>query len=91
MNINFLLRLLWSGWFAVGAGVIVVAFIAAWRRRKLTLVQVLVSLLLAPIFCVGAVNVWFFPNLIDGLLAMFILGAVVTALVRAWEKRRTKT
>lgn len=95
MKLVFFIRLLWSGWFAAGAVLVFVAFVTSWRKRKLNLVQVLVSLLLTPIFSVGAVNVWFRPsrppNLIDGILAMFVLGALATGLAKAWEKRRTKT
>lgn len=95
MKLDLLIRFLWSGWFAVGAALVIVTLVSSWRRRKLRLVQVLVSMLLAPIFRVGAVNVWFRParppNLVDGMLVMFVLGALVTGLAKAWENRRTKT
>lgn len=73
---------------------VIVTFVSSWRKRRLRLGQILVSMLLAPIFSVGAVNVWFLPsrppNLVDGLLAMFVLGAVVMGVAKVWENRRTK-
>ena len=95
MKLDLFIRVLWSGWFGVGAILIVVAFVTSWRKRKLNPVQVFVLLLLTPIFSVGAVNVWFRPsrppNLIDGILAMFVFGALATGLAKAWEKRRTRS
>jgi hypothetical protein len=95
MKLDLLIRLLWSGWFAVGAALVIVTFVSSWRRGRLRLGQILVSMLLTPIFSVGAVNVWFRPSgppdLGDGLLVMFVLGAVVTGLAKGLENRRTKT
>jgi hypothetical protein len=94
MKLDLVIRLLWSGWFAVGVALVIVTFVSSWRRRRLRLGRILVSMLLTPIFSVGAVNVWFRPSrppdLVDGLLVMFVLGALVTGLAKAWESRRTK-
>ncbi|HSY19683.1 MAG TPA: hypothetical protein VK815_15175 [Candidatus Acidoferrales bacterium] len=92
MNLDFLIRLLWSGWFAFGVVWMLTAFVVAWRRKKLALGQVLVSLLLVPIFSVGTVTVWFRPsqppNLIDGMLAMFVLAGVAGLIAKAWIRRK---
>ena len=92
MTLDFLIRLLWSGWFAFGAIWMLVAFGVAYRRKKLDLGQVLVSLLLVPIFSVGAVAMWFRPpqppNLIDGMLAMFVFVGVAGLIAKVCVKRR---
>jgi len=91
MNLDFPIRLLWSGWFAVGAVVLLVAFVVYWRKRKLTLLQILVTLLLVPIFSVDAVALWFRPSrpphLIDGILAVGILVALAKGVAKLSRRR----